>query len=64
VSEFVLLQDIVIPAGTVLSRAADQRGGPGSVEAVIGLGKDSHAWFNMAVACIQDVPADLISPSE
>lgn len=57
---FVLLQDVVIPAGTVLSQAADQRGGKASVEAVVGMGKDSCAWFNMPVAAIEDAPVDLI----
>lgn len=32
--------DITIPAGTILRQAADQRGGNGVVEAVVGFGKD------------------------
>lgn len=32
--------DIVIPAGTILRQAADQRGGVGYVEAVVGHGAD------------------------
>lgn len=33
-------RDIVIPAGTVLRRASDQRGGKGYCEAVVGHGRD------------------------
>ena len=32
--------DIVIPAGTILRQAANERGGKGVVEAPIGFGKD------------------------
>ncbi len=32
--------DIVIPAGTILRQAANERGGRGFVEAPIGFGKD------------------------
>jgi hypothetical protein len=59
--EYVLMQDVVIPAGTVLSRAVDQRGGVNSVEAPVAMGSDSHAWFNMTVAFIGDAPVDLIA---
>ena len=50
----VLLQDVVIPAGTVLSRAADQRGGMGAVEAVVAIGKDSSAWLVMPADADKD----------
>jgi len=33
-------QDIVIPAGTILRQAANERGGKGYVECVIGFGAD------------------------
>lgn len=33
-------RDIVIPAGTILRQAADQRGGRGYVEAIVGHGAD------------------------
>jgi hypothetical protein len=64
VSEFVLLQDLVIPAGTKLSRASNERGGQGSVEAVVAMGKDSFAWLNMSVGAVKDAPADLITTAK
>jgi hypothetical protein len=59
---FVLLQDLVIPAGTVLSGAADQRGGPEAVEAVVGVGRDSHAWLVMSLGAVDDAPGDHVAP--
>ena len=59
--EFVLLKNIIIPAGTVLSRACEERGGASNVEAVIGMGKDSTANFNMSLMAIDDMPEDLIT---
>lgn len=58
---FVLLNDVVIPAGTVLDRAPNERGGDARVEAVIGIGKDATAYFNMGVLAIEDAPDDLIT---
>lgn len=52
----VLLRDIVIPAGTVLDRAADERGGWASVECVVGLGKDACGYLV--------VPADIDRDAE
>jgi hypothetical protein len=59
--QFVLLQDVVIPAGTVLKRAPNERGGDDAVECVVEMGKDSTAYLNMQVAAIADAPADLIA---
>ena len=47
---FVLLRDVVIPAGTVLERAANERGGTLAVECVVALGSDSHGYFVIADA--------------
>ena len=47
---FVLLRDVVIPAGTVLERAANERGGTSAVECVVALGPDSHGYFVIAAA--------------
>lgn len=58
---YVLLKDVVIPAGTVLDRCPLQRGGEKSVEAIIAMGKDASAYFNMGKLAIQDMPADLIA---
>jgi hypothetical protein len=42
-------KDIIIPAGTELVRAADQRGGRGYVEAVVGHGRDfTSTWVVQA----------------
>ena len=60
-TEFVLLQDVIIPAGTVLSTAPLNRGGLSSVEAIIGMGKDSTAYFNMSISAIEDAPKELIT---
>lgn len=59
--KYVLLQDIVIPKGTVFDRAPNQRGGIHSVEAIIALGKDSVAYLNTSHLNIEDAPADLIT---
>jgi hypothetical protein len=40
VLKYRLLRDIVIPAGTVLDRAANERGGTRYVECVVPHGKD------------------------
>jgi hypothetical protein len=61
---FVLRQDVVIPTGTVLSRAANERGGEMAVEAVVGMGKDSAGWFVMAIGAIEDAPSGLIEEVE
>lgn len=37
---YQLRHDIVIPAGTILRRAANERGGAGYVECQVGHGKD------------------------
>lgn len=55
-SEYRLLQDLVIPAGTVFSQAARERGGKDAVEAVIGLGKDATAWLVVHTGLIPDAP--------
>lgn len=59
--QYVLLKDVVIPAGTVLSCAPSQRGGAEAVEAVVAMGKDAIAWFHMRLGDIRDAPADLIA---
>lgn len=38
-------QDIVIPAGTILRQAADQRGGTEHVECAVGHGKDFTSFL-------------------
>lgn len=53
-SEYELLRDIVIPAGEVLSRAADQRGGWDCVEVPVAIGRDATAWLVLPVAAIVD----------
>lgn len=37
---YINQNDIVIPAGTIFRQAADQRGGKGFVEAIVGHGPD------------------------
>jgi len=44
---FKLKQDVVIPAGTTLTRASNGHGGDLASEAVIPLGKDASAYFVM-----------------
>ena len=60
-TKFVLLKDVIIPAGTVLDSAPTNRGGELAVEAIIGMGKDSTAYFHMSVLAIEDAPKDLIA---
>jgi hypothetical protein len=62
--EFILLRDLVVPAGTKLSGASNERGGQGSVEAIVAMGKDSFAWLNMPVSAVKDAPPDLITAVE
>ena len=59
--KFVLLQNVVIPAGTVLDGAPTNRGGNAAVEAVVAMGKDSTAYLHMSVAAVKDAPEDLIT---
>lgn len=54
--KFVLLKKIVIPAGTVLDTAPLNRGGKHAVETIIGMGKDSTAYFHMSLGAIEDAP--------
>lgn len=42
---YQLQRDIMIPAGTILRQAADQRGGRGYVECVVGHGRDFASNF-------------------
>lgn len=58
---FVLLKDVVIPAGTVLETAPLNRGGGSAVEAIVAMGDDSTAYFNMTITAINDAPKDLIT---
>lgn len=63
--EFVLTRDLVVPAGTVLSRTPDRRAfAGGSVEACVAVGRDSHAWLVMGVGCVEDAPPGLIVPRQ
>ena len=57
---YILTQDIVIPAGTILSQAAKEHGGRAAIEVAVGLGKDSHAWLIVPLLCIPDAPAGMI----
>lgn len=56
--KYVLTKDIIIPAGTVLARAANERGGSGYVEAVVGHGRD------FASRLVVQVHADAIASGE
>lgn len=42
-------RDIVIPAGTILRQAAEQRGGAGYVECVVGHGRDFSSYLVVQV---------------
>jgi hypothetical protein len=44
-NSYVTQEDIVIPKGTILKNAANERGGSSYVEGVIGLGPDFSGWF-------------------
>lgn len=59
--QYVLLKDVVIPAGTVLETAPLNRGGYGAVEAIVAMGDDATAHFNMTVSAINDAQKDLIT---
>jgi len=62
--DYVLLKDVVIPAGTVLSRAANERGGEYAIECFAEMGKDSTATFVLSTATIADIPSDLITKTK
>jgi len=47
--QFKLKRDLVIPAGTVFTRAGNERGGDDRVEAVVAFGADAVAWLNLPV---------------
>lgn len=46
---YQIQRDIVIPAGTILRQAADQCGGRGYVECLVGHGKDFTSNFVVQV---------------
>lgn len=48
-TSYRLLQSITIPAGIILSRAADQRGGKSHVESTVGFGKGFTGDFVVQV---------------
>lgn len=52
---YQLQRDIVIPAGTILRQAADQRGGSGYVECIVGHGRDFSS--NLVVEVHPDAEA-------
>lgn len=58
--KYKLLKDVVIKKGTILDTAPKQRGGRYSVEAIVAMGKDSTAYFNMSLLAIEDMPVTLI----
>lgn len=48
-TSYQTLHDIVIPAGTILRQAANERGGRGSVECPVGHGKDFTSFLVVQV---------------
>lgn len=46
---YELQRDITIPKGTILSRAANQRGGNNYVECIVGHGRDFSSVFLVQV---------------
>jgi hypothetical protein len=59
--KFVLLKNIIIPAGTILDIVPINRGGESYVECVVDMGKDSTAYFGCSLSAIEDMPEDLIT---
>ena len=59
--KYVLLKDVIIPAGTILDVAPLNRGGYRNREAIVAMGKDSTAYFNISLLAIEDAPKDLIT---
>lgn len=55
---YQLQRDIVIPAGTILRRAANERGGSGFVETPIGHGKDFTSNFVVQVHADAEASGD------
>lgn len=55
---YQLQRDIVIPAGTILRQAADQRGGSAYVECPIGHGKDFTSNFVVQVHADAEASGD------
>lgn len=55
---YQLQRDIVIPAGTILRQAADQRGGVGYVECPIGHGRDFSSNFVVQVHADAEASGD------
>jgi len=58
--KYVLLKDVIIKKGTILSTACNERGGKYNVECCIEMGKDSTGNFNCSIEAIKDMPDDLI----
>lgn len=59
--KFVLLKDVVIPAGTVLERACNEHWWFAYVECTVWMGTDATADFLVNVSGIEDMPKDLIT---
>jgi len=50
---FRLTRDVVVPAGTMFSRAPDERGGSASMEGLVGLGRDATAWIALPTYMVE-----------
>jgi len=59
--KYVLLQDIVIPKGTILQTSPNNRGGKNNFETDIAMGDDSTAIFMASILAIEDMPDSLIT---
>lgn len=57
--KYVLLKDVIIKKGTILSSSPNQR--RGNVECYVEMGKDSTAIFLTNKDAIKDMPEDLIT---
>lgn len=58
--EYVLVQDIIIPAGTKLDRMPENKGGIHRVGTIVGIGKNFAADFSVTVSCIEDAEGYII----
>lgn len=54
--KIVLLKDITVPAGTLFDVAANERGGVGNLEAVVGFGNDYTGWLTIDEDATEDAP--------
>lgn len=52
--DFVLIEDIIIPKGTILTTAPTNRGGEHYRECVVGIGNDFTGTFSVTKEGIED----------